>query len=192
MPVRAFSLCLLLIGLSLPVAAKEAPDKANITARSVKQGQRKFSHPTSPQSVVELTTRVQSVDVELFFFRKPSATYRVECFFIARHEADRELFIYETQVREGEEQKTKFLFEAAPLYGTSKESTYTPITLNVDGVILEGELKEEKTTIGARSIGWIVRVVSRGVVTGVESNQRSLKELAQKKPEIFDAAIPPD
>jgi hypothetical protein len=141
----------------------------------------------------EQDTRTMSVDVTCRFFEVPQIPYEVQCFFVARDEASRQRSIFDAVVGQSQETNVAWRFESQPLAGGTRRFTSVPFTSTIqrpDGSVEThyGTDDSQTTTTGNRIEGWIVRVVARGHVLGVQSNQPSLMEMASRFGGQLDAA----
>jgi|GEM_PF-2679258 len=170
--------------------ANRAPDVPNVTARTVQRGKRQYRSGSGTSVQTTTTIRSQGLEVAVSFFRNPSAPYEVECFFIARNEASNERFIYDAQVTRSQSARTTFEFYAPPLTGTIRRSVSIPISGTTGyGHPFTGTLYQSGSVSGSKTVGWVVRIISRGQVVRIESNQSYLRDQAKDNPTFFDAAF---
>lgn len=179
--------------LTAPLRAQlppSAPDIPTLTAVTAGNGKR-TSTGVSGNTYYSAVTRDLSVHVELSSFHKPAAPYDVQVFFISGAESGHSETprIFNCQRVASGEIAEKFDFKAPPITGTTTSTTVTNVTITNGFQSANGTLTSSHITSGEKFNGWVVRVLSGGVVVRVASNQAGLQYYAERNPEIFDAAI---
>ena len=109
-------------------------------------------------------------------------SYEMQCFFVARNEANSERYIYNVRTTQITDEMGSRSFQAPPLLG--KGIPFIKIS--------KGRRRPRYVVNnfkGSDVEGWIVRVVAEGTVLSIESNQGYLKDLAQEAPDLLDSAL---
>jgi hypothetical protein len=172
------------------IRAAETPDIPSISARTDNQGKHKEQSTTDTGWRQSQDVRNIGVAVDLRSFRPPKEAYDVQCFFVARSEANKTNYIYDVQRQESTAQFDSLKFQAPPLAGSGARWLSLPVTGSfVSGGSFSGTLTYTQHIAGSKFYGWLIRVVSQGVVVRIETNQAPLKELAEKNPSIFNEAV---
>ena len=158
--------------------------RTNTTAKRTTTTYGEFTETSS-------TKRELSVHVELRSFHAPSTPYDVQCFFVSSPEGGgNQLRIYNVQRKSSALLAETFDFDSGQIQGKVSTATDYPITLtDTAGNTYDGDLMSGSTRSGQKFSGWIIRILNRGVVVKVVSNQQSLQDLAEHNPADFDKAI---
>lgn len=136
------------------------------------------------------TVRRQGVDVEIFFTRGVLRDYLVEVFYFTRDEQTKEIYLYEYQSKSSRAASEKMSFVSSPIQGTVKRYVSIPINGTTQyGQNFSGSMDYSSMSLGAKSYGWVARFTNPLNEVHVESNQGSLKDLAQKQPEKFQQIL---
>lgn len=148
---------------------------------------------TSGFTRTEQDTRTMGVEVTCRFFETPQIPYEVQCFFVARDASAGQRAVFDAVVGQSQNIAVALRFESQPLAGGTRRFTSVPFSSSIqrpDGSVETryGTEDTQTTTAGNRIEGWIVRVVARGHVLGMQSNQQSLMEMAARFGGQLDAA----
>jgi len=139
--------------------------------------------------------REMSVTVSVRFFAPLPGPFEVQCFFMAKNDTTRLHYIF--NVVEEESKKSTFDGEihSGTVLGATRDWIGIPLALPEstpqDGgklVDATGKTVSADTKMASKIEGWVLRVVYGGRVLKVDSNQPHLTELANRLPELFDAA----
>ena len=176
-------------GIASLAAQQKNSDHFSFSAITAQRGKSEHKYMDDSGARVREVTRNQCVDAKIFFTSGPTARYAIQCFFVARDEKSKNIFVYDAQSKDVEG-KGNYIFQAPSLTGTVNRSRF----LFVDGTTMTGEsvtgtLYFSSSVAGAKIYGWLVRVISDGKVLKVETNQPALKSLVEKNLAIFDAAF---
>lgn len=173
-----------------------APDVPTLDARTASSG--KETLKSSEGNIQEeQVVRSLAVAVGLRSSKTPSQPYDVQCFFIGRSELTKENFLYNVQHQASSLATDALTFQAPSIEGSNTKKYSIPVSGDFTGATIGGESvsgsfsgtsSSTQKTKGDRFYGWVVRVVSKGTVVRMASNQASLKTLAEKNPTFFDQA----
>ena len=170
--------------ITMTARAQNRPDIPFISARTDNWGKSTVRGTDSAGWQESQDMSALGVRVELKSFRSPQQPYDVQCFFIARKDVDKSEYIYNVQRRASSAQFDVVVFQAPPLKGHGQRTLFIPVIGPTSGVALLTQGAQ-----GSRFYGWIIRVVSQGMVVRVDSNQPTLKFLAGSAASTFDAAV---
>jgi hypothetical protein len=172
------------------ITAIRAAETPSIRARTDNQSKNKERSTTDTGWRQSQDVRNIGVAVDLSSFRAPKEAYDVQCFFVARSEANETNYIYDVQRQESTAQFDSLQFQAPPLDGSGSRWLSLPVKgFFVGGGSFRGTLTYTQRIAGSKFYGWLIRVVSQGLVVRIETNQAPLKELAEKNPSIFNEAV---
>jgi hypothetical protein len=182
---------LFFVGILLPgfAAWSQSGDFFTFSAQNAQGAPSRPSAQHFPYQT-NITAKPLAVDCRISFNRGPSQPYTIQCFFFSQKSSTKNLFIFAPQSQVVESAGGNFRFEVPELdfYPRSREFS------------LSGKVKGEEPDAKnfyyqngygiSERFGWLVRVVSGGVVLKIETNQGVLKDLARRHPEYFDWAFP--
>lgn len=159
------------------------------TAKAINTPQ-PYSKPSKhPKPIIVEIQRV-NVRVDLKSLKPPKAPYDVQCFAIARSDADGSKYIYDIQRRSSSAPFDTVLFQTALLEEKKKWVLIPITTVAANGkVVSASPMLTKAIKKGAKYYGWVVRVISNNVAVAHQSNQPELKIVAEKTPAAFDTAI---
>jgi hypothetical protein len=196
--MRFISLALCLLAfclLPLTTTAQSSPDIPVIQVRT--EGQKSkaigtpapYSRPSKHPKPIRVEIQSVAVRVDLRSFHPPKGAYDVQCFAIARSDADGSEYIYHVQRRRSWKVYDTVLFETVPLDSSGKKWIRIPLTeVAANGKIVSADPIVTKPVKGVKYYGWVVRVISNNVAVRHESNQPELRIAAEKTPTAFDMA----
>jgi hypothetical protein len=154
------------------------------------------------------TIRGTGVGVDWRFFGKPAAPYEIQCFFVAKNEANKTRYVFDSVKTASQAASGKVEFRSETLMGSGKKWMDIPFTGSVN-VTTKTETRDSSgnTTssssstkpeaftatlrltdaiTGSKTEGWIVRFVAGERVLRITSNQNHLETLASGIADTLD------
>ena len=178
---------LLSFALGAAAIAQTAPVKIEIpalpkpevpTIKAVTLSSSKKSLPATAKGVSSnAAIRTIRVAVEYRYSQKPTIPVEIQCFFLEKTEPGRNRYVFNMLTDQASERQGKLEFNATGSVGQSTGLIYSQ-GQNMPPALVKGK----GPTYTSKIEGWIVRVVSNGVVLKTESNQPALAAEAMAKP----------
>lgn len=196
--MKTILLSILLVVTSAFALAAEPSNLPMVTAATLSNS-KKVVGSGSSASGERHWARTIGVSASWRFFRMPKEAFELQCFFVAKDEADksRNVFAFTKRAATGISGRAEFRspelagsgtrWTSVPFSGTAHSSPGGAAVITGNEVSITGTLTTTSYSKGSKIEGWIVRVVSGGKVVRILSNQSQLEDMAKNAAATLDA-----